>query len=547
MLACGKGWRGWRFIAPAVIGSLASLLLLWGLADRYLWQDEASTAVLALRMLRFGRPLAYDGVNLLTIDSVVAEDARTIDSRTTSPKAAIDYYTGRHDFKSDTTWTFHPWGQFIVTAVSLKLLGQNTIAARLPFAFAGIITVLLLYRWIRVSFDSPLMAQLAALLLVFNAYWILHGRQCRYYSLSSLFMVLTLMGCTLWQRTGRWGATAFVIAAWCWFQVDYGSVWPVLAVLFVDALVADRRKLWRPALVGVILAATLAPFISYYGLWNRLSAQDLTWKTLFSVTVFNINEYVAPVPIVFAAVVLIAWRWKTLPVAERRLLAVACGILFALAIWVPSVAPAPFLRYVIIAAPVGCLLTVWVLVRGFNLRPTFAWLGATIVLLTPWLSIPLHFLNSPPRWYPDNRLLRSELLTLGKEIFASRVDPNRLVIDWLRKNATPTDEILINYEDVPLMFYLPNPIRGGVPAFRAEDDSKGPPTFVVIRRSVPFVHWEVFQREVNRYQWIVVPLKAPDVLWGNNPDPMAQAQDFATNRTIIVARRATAAEGSASR
>jgi hypothetical protein len=33
------------------------------------------------------------------------------------------------------------------------------------------------------------------------------------------------------------------------------------------------------------------------------------------------------------------------------------------------------------------------------------------------------------------------------------------VIDWLRRNAPPTDEILINYEDVPLVFHLPNPIR----------------------------------------------------------------------------------------
>ena len=37
-------------------------------------------------------------------------------------------------------------------------------------------------------------------------------------------------------------------------------------------------------------------------------------------------------------------------------------------------------------------------------------------------------------------------------------------------NAAPNDEILINYEDIPLMYYLPNPIRGGISAFRVEDD-----------------------------------------------------------------------------
>jgi len=100
--------------------------------------------------------------------------------------------------------------------------------------------------------------------------------------------------------------------------------------------------------------------------------------------------------------------------------------------------------------------------------------------------------NPPPDWYPNSPVFRAELSTLRREIFAPPADHNRLVIDWLRQNAAPTDEILINYEDLPLMFYLPNPIRGGIAAFRAEDDAKQPPSFLVIRQSVPFVYWPVF-------------------------------------------------------
>jgi hypothetical protein len=546
MLTPSAGRRGRRFVAPvvvgpAIVGVLAAFLLLYGLADKYLWQDEAQTAVLGARMLRFGRPLAYDGRNLVTIDIFAAEDTHAIGQRTTSAQAAIDYYVRRGDFKSDTVWKFHPWGQFIVAAASFKMLGQTTLAARLPFALAGILTVLLLYRWVEVRFGSPLMAQLAAVFLVFNTYWILHMRQCRYYSLSSLFLVLTLMSYVLWQRRGLWGAVAFVITAWCWFEVDYGTVWPVLGVLFVDALVADRRNLWRPVLVGVALAASLAPFVYYYGLLGRLGVQEGTWATRFRHTVFNMNEYVVPLPIMLAAVALIAWRWKTLPTAERRLLAIACGIMFALALWVPSVAPGAYLRYVIIATPVACLVSAWVLVRGFKLRTSYAWLGAAIFVLTPWLSMPLDVLHPPSSRYFNSLVFRSELSTLRREIFGHRPDPNRLVIDWLRQNAAPTDEILINYEDLPLMFYLPNPIRGGLGAFRVEDDAKSPPSVLVMRHSVAFVHWPVFQREIDRYQWIAVPVNAPDVMWGNNPDPMAEAQDFNTERKIMVARRATGA------
>ena len=155
-----------KFIAPSILGALAAVLMLWGLSAKYLWQDEAQTAVLAQRLMRYGRPLAYDGVNLITIDQIVMEDAATIGERTGDPKAAVDYYIRRGDLKPDSTWRWQPWGQFLVEGISLKLFGATTLAARLPFALAGIVTVLLLYQFVLTRFDSPLMAWLAALLLV---------------------------------------------------------------------------------------------------------------------------------------------------------------------------------------------------------------------------------------------------------------------------------------------------------------------------------------------------------------------------------------------
>jgi hypothetical protein len=87
--------------------------------------------------------------------------------------------------------------------------------------------------------------------------------------------------------------------------------------------------------------------------------------------------------------------------------------------------------------------------------------------------------------------------------------------------ARPEDEILVNYEDIPFMFYTENPIRGGVPCFRVEDRA-APPRFLVIRKSVPFLHWPVFIREIKRYTWSRIPVRAPDIPFGNNPDPDTQ-------------------------
>lgn len=80
--------------------------------------------------------------------------------------------------------------------------------------------------------------------------------------------------------------------------------------------------------------------------------------------------------------------------------------------------------------------------------------------------------------------------------------------------------------------------RGGIAAFRVEDDAKTPPRLVVLRRSVGFVHWPVFLREVQRYNWLPAPLKAPDVIWGNNPDPLGQTQDPTRAQDLFIARRA---------
>lgn len=510
-----------ELLTQAVLAALAGILLCWGLTEKYLWQDEAATAILATRMLVYGRPLAYDGVNLVTLDHFAMEEKETVGGRTRDPNLAVDYYVQRGDFKRDTTWKWQPWGQFVVAAAGLKLLGHNTLGARLPFALAGMATVLLLYRLVRTYTGSWHMAAISALLLLTNSYWILHARQCRYYSLSSLLLVATFMAYLRWQGAERWGAAAFVAAAWCWFQVDYGTVWPVFGVLFLDSLVARRRTFRQTAATAAVMAASLAPFFYYYELWGRHSRAARGRSDILFINLFNVNEYIAPILLLAAAAILVNWRWKHLTPAERHAVAIACATVVVLLLWVPFVSPDAFLRYVIMAAPLGSLLGAWVLVRVCPPRfPWIAWVGALVLIVTPWLSLPGHLVASPPVVYTPNDLWRDELAILGSEVFGSRPDPNRMTVEWLRQNSAPSDEILIDYEDLPLAFYLPNPIRGGITAFRAEDDAATPPRFVVLRRSVEFVHMPVFEREIARYRWVEAPVKIPDIIWGDNPDPM---------------------------
>lgn len=523
----------------SVISVLAMALLFWNLDEKYLWQDEAATAVLSVRTMKYGRPLAYDGVNLLTIDHFASEEVASIDRRTGDPKAAVNHYVQRGDYKADTSWKFQPWGQFYVAGISMKLLGQTTFGARLPFAIAALLTLVLLYWFVRMQFGSVLMAASASLLLVLNAYWILHSRQCRYYSLSCLFLMLTLVAYARWQwKPHRWSAALFVAAAWTWFQVDYGTFWPVIGVLLMDALWSGRgQQVRKPLVTGLALLISVAPFVYFYELWDRLSLQSGTWRERFDDNLFYLNQWVIPALALVAALVVFSRRWFHLPEAERRLVRIGCAIVVAMALWVPTAAPESFLRYLVPVMPVGAWLIAWSSVRLFKSHK--AWAGVAIVVqaLTPAFSMPLRSFEPGPEWPAPDSLMRGELPVLASEVFGTRADPNRIVVDWLKANALASDEILVNYEDVPLMFYLPNPIRGGIAAFRVEDDSKAPPQFMVMRRSVSFVHWPVFRRAASRYEWSEVSIKAPDIMWGNNPDPMGQVQ-LQSAESLILARRA---------
>jgi hypothetical protein len=157
-------------------------------------------------------------------------------------------------------------------------------------------------------------------------------------------------------------------------------------------------------------------------------------------------------------------------------------------------------------------------------------------VVCPWLSKPAALLVPAAYRSEAGSVVRAEIPRLFSEVFGHEPDPNRLLIEWLEAHAAPTDEILINYEELPLVFYLPNPIRGGIGAFRVSDDSKGAPRFAILRPSVWFVFWPAFKHEMQRHQWEPLKVNIPDVVWGNNPDPAAHVTDPPRPRSLFIAR-----------
>ena len=520
-----------RRAALVLLFIVAAVLLGSNLGAKYLWQDEAATAVLGARLMKFGKPLAYDGVNLITMDHFAGEDAKTIDQRTGDPEIAVQYYADHGDFKHNTAWIGQPWGQFLAVGVSLKLFGHNTVAARLPFAVAAFLTVVLLYWFVRREFKDPLLGWLTAAILLANVFWVIHSRQCRYYALSSLFLLLTLIAFTRWQRGRAWGGLLFVVTAWCWFQVDFGSFFPGLAILLLAATWAAWPRIQRVLYVGGVLGMAVAPWVWYYELANRIKPGAAPWVDRFLLNLFHFNQFLIPLLMLLAARVLLAMRWRNLDPIARLILFVTLALLLAALVWVPAVAPYAFHRYIVHLAPLAALCVAWVLseVTAWIIRnrPREEWRCliagslAVFVVACPLLSTPVGALlrRVVPRTSPPGVVIRPEWAVLYKEVFAPDPDPNRLTVEALARVASAKDEILTNYEDAPLMFYTDYRIRGCIPCFRVEDSSRVPPRFLVYRRSVRFVHTAVFNREITRYRWRQIRSDVPDVPWGNIPEP----------------------------
>jgi hypothetical protein len=535
--------------ALGIVALVAAVFMFSGLGRPYLWQDEAATAVLGERMMRFGKPIGYDGRNLITMDFSIPADAAAMPILTGEPRAAVRYFVDRGDFREDTTWIGHPWGQFVAAGLSLAVLGKGTAAARAPFAAASVLTVVLLYLLALAVLRDRLTALVAAGLLLANPYWVLHGRQCRYYALSGLFELLTVAAFVRWQRGGKYGGALLAVAAWCWFQCDFGTIWPGTAIVLV--LGAAMRPGLRSAVsIGAAIALAIAPFAVFYRLFGRIKLPWEGWMDRLSGLLFNMNQFVMPIVVLGAVAALLVKRRRAFPPPAIGLLA-ACGAIVAVTVpWAATVGPSHYHRYLVHATPLACLFVAWGTVEASTwlaralrrpaLRPVAAVAVAGFVALSPIASnlVSWAFPVARSEIHLLGTFLRPEIGLALETVFGHRPDPNREAIALVKSRARPGDEIVVAYEDIPFMFYTDNLVRGGIPAFRVRDESAPPPRFFVARPGVPFGQGPIFLEELDRYRWELLPTQAPALYWGNNPDPVAQSFWLYTDLPkIIVGQR----------
>lgn len=510
-----KPTTGHRIAIAAVLG-LSAILVFFRLGAPRLWVDEAETALLGRSILHHGVPKAVDGKN------VISQEA------------------GR-EFGADHVWRWTPWLDKYVAAASFLVLGEGTVPARLPFAIVGLLSIAAVYPLAMSLFRDPRVALLAMAFLATSVPFLLHVRQCRYYSLAVLGFTGAIVFLVAILKGRRLAPLGFVLSASVLFHANYLSFVAAIVALGSCAFLlgVDRAALRRLALVSAALVVVSAPWAVFFNVLGKAAetgrvspfAENLT--TYLQLTL----RYAFPAIAVAAFAVLALATRRRSAVLDRASLGPFLFLLAVPAVYLVVVSAGPwvFFRYIVSLLPVFAVILAFVSVRVWDWnRPAGASLG-TMLLLTGLLheasALPFPELTAP--WTDASRSNRTfdRYFPLGnfvEEIAHPFVGATDAIVDYLATNARPGDRAFVSYGDLVVRFYSTLEVRGGMTGQTLA--GWGPPEWIVVRRFFRFggrphlradadamAAW--LERDVpwSRYREVLLP--QPDLPWESIPEP----------------------------
>jgi 4-amino-4-deoxy-L-arabinose transferase-like glycosyltransferase len=344
---------------------LPPLLLFPRLGQPYLWQDEAETALLGRATLEHGYPLAVSG------------------------KQVISDQPGQADVNPAGVWVWSPWLQDYVAALSFAVFGVTTWAARLPFALLGWAVLILNYAILKDVTRNRRLSRYAALLLVASVPFLLYARQCRYYTLLTLFTMLHVWGYVRLTRKARGSAWLLIAGGIGLYHSFFPQLLASTMAMAVHGLLFHRNRafLFRFALYSGVIGAVSLPFFIYTKAWSRnyegagYGFDDL-WRYLASLRAYLLQVHVYCWPALLALP--LAWKQRPRKGAPRRAKGSTTVIILAL-LWLAAASAPP---------------------SAFSL----ATLGITVVVAGVYLA---HRLSAKPQGKAAPRPLREEFVLLA--------------------------------------------------------------------------------------------------------------------------------------
>ena len=526
-------------IIVVVLLAISAGLVFWHLGSVCIWEDEAQTAVVAKNILFQGVPAASDGKNLVSI------------------------FPDHRDIR-DGIYIWQGWLPSYLAAGSMAVLGRTAFGARFPFAATFVVFIGLFYAFLRKwqPSDRHRHMWLTVALTLTCVPLLLHARQCRYYVLVPLLNLLIIDAYLSLLKDPKLKHRIMLIV---WATALVNSFFPG-AVLLAVALGVDltRRKPTRPVLkelavaAGIVLIVNL-PMAWFCRIWDRRFGVQPAYDdpAVFGMYLLRylltLNNYFIPFSLIVLACSL---RWRA--IARRNGFKDELSFLF-LAVCLTQVigfallSDYPFTRYVIGIVPFLMFLGASCIeALSFN-RPWLVWpLGVAVVGTNLFQVVPLPLLRQTnlqgARWTraginpeflePGNigfSFARGEVKELINipvgfplvDCLRGIVHPQRGPIDgiveYLGKNAVPTDRLKISYGDLPLMFHTDLTIVSSV------DVGAPAPEWMIFRHFNSMKMDEEFVRETSKYEYSKITIPFPDLQWNNQPDPLYHYDEIPSN------------------
>jgi len=433
-------------------------------------------------------------------------------------------------------WSWSPWLQIYLAALSFELWGLNTVAGRLPFALAGAACVVLIYVMIKKYFNDLPWARLSSLFLALSVPFLLHSRQCRYYALGAFLVLICIYFFRSKWQTRTVPFVILVMALAFLFYTNYLLFFSFSFALFLAAITFYRDELPLAKVVALCLSVFVFTFPSLlsFRLGQQFTFLNLSLFGIFFREYFiDLFTFIIPLPIFLV----IMWKLSqsaikksTISITPDERFILFLMLVIILNIASLSLIPQFFFRYLVHLYPLSFIILGWVVVRLYRYQKLSGVLLAILIGLTNWLHVqPLewvHLINRPR--YNDFQMLTFTNVPLKlylSEMFVKYPDVNQSLINYFLKNAHSSDTIVTTYDDLPLMFYTSFTILGGLQG-RVPDRNHIPEWIVKRYYTRLNRRGELLKSEtyVSNQTWIDKHydrhvLFLPDETFGNSPDP----------------------------
>ncbi len=468
----------------AILGIVAAIFIFTNLGVDYLWEDEGDTAALAVNILKFGVPKAWDGSAFLDSD----HGAR---------------------LNQDLVMVTHPWVQYYLAAGSFIVFGQNTFGARIPFALASWISIPLVYFFLWRTTQNRLCAFSAAALLTVSVQFLLYARQCRYCALNMLLVVWLFWAFFTMKSARR--CFSFVIAAVLLFHSHPYGLAPVAALGGLSLIYRPFRDQRRWILFAAPAIAILTlPWLALSSLSSSGSELNTTAPASFGEVIERCIqatiETTSVTPLIGTAILLIAGAfWFRIP--KRRSIAAgttddattvqtsprfleqtevsilvcvfATAIVYGFGTVITQSSDSLWLagmRYASAVLPLAAMAAGIAIVKASR-GNMLIWVGLMLIFaltklaqLTPWVSWnPTGFIRlgqySVGAHVPvkiGDRFFGSGLFLFVRDLWRENPGTVEKTCKFLQQNAKPDDVVIVNYGMEPTYFYTRLPQAMGI-------------------------------------------------------------------------------------